>query len=263
MADRAPIRDTGALPVRANRTLHGRDSRAAGGAHPGFTLTELLIVLTIIILVIGIAIPAVNLLSGRRSIATAQNQLSSVLSLARSRALALQRETGLFFYVDPDSDRFAMRMVDVIGRAGAVHVIDMVPGTDVHFLPAGVGMQFPIAGTTGAARSTRGYDGFNRHGGADVLWGGAILFDRQGRLLIADFGLTDQTALGDMLGVSGSHTALSHLGVVFFERGPFIDQFTLEDPASGYPQSERDEESWLDENGRLLLINRYSGTFVE
>lgn len=259
MADRAPIRGTGALPVLMRPAPHRRSAPAMERAHAGFSLTELLVVLAVIVLVIGVAIPAVNLLSGRQSIESAQNQIASVLSLARGRALALQRETGLFFYIDPSSDRFAMRIVEVVHRGGMV--IDLVPDMDMHLLPAGVAMQFPVGGTTGGARSTPGYVGFNPVGNNNIPVGGAILFDRQGRLLVTNYALASGTELGRMLDLSADGS-ISHLGVVLFHRGDFTSRFTFEDP-SGYPQVEREEESWLDENGHLLLINRYSGTFVE
>lgn len=263
MADRALIRGTGALPVRINQASHGRGSRVGEGVRRGFSLTELLVVLGVILLILAVAVPAVNLLTGQRSIAVAQNQLAAVLAQARGRALALQRETGLFFYLDPTSDRFAMRTIEVVGRQGSVQVIDLVLGTDGHLLPGGVGVQFPVAGATGSARTAQGYVGFNRLGGSQVPVGGAILFDRQGRLLIANCVAVPDTALGKMLGASSNIESTTHLGVVLFERGPFADRFTFEDPSSGYPANEREEETWLDENGHLLLINRYSGTFVE
>lgn len=268
MADRAPIRSTGAAPVRLRHLPHGPLAPAGGGA---FTLTEMVVVLGVIVLILAIAVPAVNLLSGSRSEAWAQNLLTAVLSQARGRAQALQRETGVLFYIDPATDRIAARMIEVVAHAGNLRQIDLVPQQDVYLLPPGVAIQFPTGAATGGTRTQPGYTGFNPVSGGSTRVGGAILFDRQGRLLVAPYWVraqvgSTQTTLGALLGLTSnavpSSPPVSHIGLTIFQRAPFEEQFTMEDP-SGYPTEERNEERWLDENGTLLLINRYSGTFVE
>lgn len=58
----------------------------------GFTLFELIIVLTVIGLIIGVAIPNISLSSPERDLETAIRRLSGAVSEARSRAL-LKRTT--------------------------------------------------------------------------------------------------------------------------------------------------------------------------
>jgi prepilin-type N-terminal cleavage/methylation domain-containing protein len=79
----------------------------------GFTLIEMITVLTIIILVLAIAIPVWNALMGGTNVAAAQNQISAVLANARADAIYNRRATGVCFYIDPKTQRTAMAEVQV------------------------------------------------------------------------------------------------------------------------------------------------------
>src|SRR5271170_5463692 len=60
----------------------------------GFTLTELLIVIGIMVLMLVLAIPTMNLLSGSRSIGAAQNQINAMLAVARVGAMGTAQATA-------------------------------------------------------------------------------------------------------------------------------------------------------------------------
>jgi prepilin-type N-terminal cleavage/methylation domain-containing protein len=79
----------------------------------GFTLIEMITVLTIIILVLAIAIPVWNALMGGTNVASAQNQISAFLANARADAIYNRRATGVCFYIDPKTQRTAMAEVQV------------------------------------------------------------------------------------------------------------------------------------------------------
>jgi type II secretory pathway pseudopilin PulG len=85
-----------------------RISRAAG-----FTLIEMITVLTIIIIVLAIAIPVWNALMGGTNLAAAQNQISAFLSNARTDAIYNRQIIGVFFFLDPKSQQTAMAEVQV------------------------------------------------------------------------------------------------------------------------------------------------------
>jgi prepilin-type N-terminal cleavage/methylation domain-containing protein len=80
----------------------------------GFTLTELLIVIGIIVLFVTMALPAFNLISGGKSIAGAENELSAMLGRARMEAIGIQDYRGLAIYRDPATDRYAGAMVTFV-----------------------------------------------------------------------------------------------------------------------------------------------------
>lgn len=91
--------------TRANRQHEAR----------GFTLMELMVVMGIIVLLLSMGVLAFNALTGRRSISMAQNQVANMLG--RARALAMRdsggvvRSVGVFFFLDPQTDRTAMVIV--------------------------------------------------------------------------------------------------------------------------------------------------------
>lgn len=76
-----------------------------------FTLAEVLVVIGIIVIVAALAVPAINVLSGSRSIDGAQNVVSAMLSRARSEAMARQQQVGLAIFEDADKERTGLALV--------------------------------------------------------------------------------------------------------------------------------------------------------
>jgi prepilin-type N-terminal cleavage/methylation domain-containing protein len=77
----------------------------------GFTLAELLIVIALIVLLVAMAVPAFNFITGSRSVDGAQNQIAAFLGRARSEAIGLQEVRGVFFFLDTRTDRVNMTLV--------------------------------------------------------------------------------------------------------------------------------------------------------
>ena len=173
-----------------------------------FTMTELLIVIGLIVLVIAIAVPAFKAMSGGRSVDAAQNQLAAVLGVARAEAIGLQKVRGVFFYLDPATERVNVALVQEANYTptGAAappiapdYYLDLVPDRDPVALPVGVGLQgidnaeLTTAGQT-VTRTDDGYVGYNLMpaGGPPpqtaTRFGGVILFDGTGRLINKTYG---------------------------------------------------------------------------
>lgn len=157
----------------------------------GFTLTELLIVIGIMILVAILAVPAFRAMTGSRSTEAAQNQISAVVARARIEALGLEEPRGVLFYRDLDSQRIGMVMVRPTNDQPP-YELDLVPDRDPVLLPDGVGVQFIDNYTTTGTpprRTADGYIGFNTRvtptaaaNETVIPHGGVILFDKQGRV---------------------------------------------------------------------------------
>src|SRR3954471_20065455 len=76
-----------------------------------FSLTELLIVITLIVIVLALALPAFNFITGSKSTDAAQNQVSAMLGRARNEAIGVQELRGVFFYLDPATDKYTIALV--------------------------------------------------------------------------------------------------------------------------------------------------------
>ena len=185
-----------------------------------FTLTELLVVIGIIVLLLVLAVPAFNLLSGSRSIDGAENNLSALLGRARAEAIGLQRETGVMFFIDPATEgvmgALVYKSTETGPTADAREVyLDVVDGVEFLPLPRGVMLQvIDDAGVAGKTRSDDGYMGFNQldpppnYTGEIRKVGGVILFDASGRLVSRSYGfdLTTDPPTG-----TGVPTAMNRL----------------------------------------------------
>ena len=79
-----------------------------------FTLTELLVVIALIVLILGLAVPAFNLISGSGSIDQAQNQIATMLAQAQATAIARENCVGVLFYKDTAADRTALALVEKV-----------------------------------------------------------------------------------------------------------------------------------------------------
>ena len=66
----------------------------------GFTLVEILIVISIIVLMLGLALPAFRAITGSRSVEGATNTVSALLARARTDAVGIQQPRGVAFYTD-------------------------------------------------------------------------------------------------------------------------------------------------------------------
>jgi len=320
--------------VPADSRLRTADCRLKTSAS-AFTLIELLVVIAIIVIMLALAVPAFNYLTGSRSIDAAQNTLGAMLGRARAEAIGLQETRGVMFFADAGSGRISAALVrqttapvgnaslagdfihDFVAGAGDdIDVyLDLVSDAEFVPLPPGISIQtVDDCSFTGTLRATDGYIGFNTLGrrgtsdtvlGADVISGpkigGVLLFDGAGKLTSVRYAFRTRsmtagaiaTEMGKFLfdgtGNAPEGTAdfipvtrltaasfqpvRSSFGFVLFDNAAFSSQgYTLNDPQIETPPSpgsyiagtptERDEETWIDQNASAVLINRYNGTLL-
>ena len=169
--DRVAIRARGAFSLAPVRRGEGR---VRGGRCRAFTLAEVLVVMVIMVLLIALVVPAFRALSGQRSVSAARNQVAAMIVRAREEAIGLQDYRGIFFYLDPATDRVVGTLVRAApvrarttmpGSVGARVAVwlDQVPDRDSLMLPVGIRLQ-TINGSvifSGGTRASDGYDGFN------------------------------------------------------------------------------------------------------
>lgn len=221
--------------IPARLRYPNRKSHIANRKPRAFTLIEMLIVISVIVLSMTLAVPAIRALTGSRSQDAAQNTLSSGMGFVRSEAVALQRVEGIMFFYDTLTDRIKCVAVmetpyqpniDVAG----VTYLDVVPDRDPLYLPTGVSLWTIRDGTPfGATDPFNGarYLGYNAYFGAATndpaalsavsnFPGGVILFDSNGRLTVRRYGFRSAltpgqappTPMGQMMysGLPGADT---------------------------------------------------------
>jgi len=81
------------------------------GNYRAFTLTEILIVIGIIVLMLALAVPAFNFITGSRSQNGAENVISAMLGRARSYAIQNNVDAGVIFFSDTVTSRTTMAVV--------------------------------------------------------------------------------------------------------------------------------------------------------
>ena len=85
----------------------------------GFTLTEMLVIIGVILLVLAIALPAFTAIVGSRSIESARNIVAASVVRARGEAIRRGQPCGVFFYVDGETaDHGELRRRSAGGDAG-------------------------------------------------------------------------------------------------------------------------------------------------
>lgn len=258
-----------------------------------FTLNEMLVVVSIVVLMMTLALPAFNVLSGSKSAEAATNQISAVLGQARSEAIGVQEIRGVMFYIDPSTGRTNMAMVRDSGYQNSaspnIVYLDLVADRDFTALPNGVGVQ-TIDNAAGSPRTDDGYIGYNVTGAFPTQYGGIILFDAYGKLISVQCGfrcssnpvsvtgaptpMASLLLIGEARAVgAGTYTdfaipgnTFSQIGLMVYQTEQFTNLgYTIDDPqinGTAY-STEVAEETWLDNNGSLVLINRYNGTLIK
>lgn len=69
----------------------------------GYTLIEILVVMTIVAIMVMVAVPSFRTMQKRAAVRAAAQEIRSIFHLARSRALSTGRSTALKFYDDGDT----------------------------------------------------------------------------------------------------------------------------------------------------------------
>ena len=89
---------------RYNAAYARRKSRLPRCAHPAFTLVEMIVVVAIILVILGIALPALTTLWDERKVSEAQNTIQGLLMTTRAKALQAVSgvDSGIFFFIDAE-----------------------------------------------------------------------------------------------------------------------------------------------------------------
>lgn len=227
------------IPETQNLFRHRR-----GG---GFTLTELLMAIGIIVLLLAMAVPLFNSFAGTRSVDAGQNLVSSMLQRARSRAIGLQEPRGIFFFEDPGTRRVAMVTVKMYSDPNTTYeqIYTDAEADTTELLPPGLGAAFVLP--QGAGFPT--YQPY-----------GLVLFDGNGKAMMRTYKfLNGDTSISSRWnGNSPSTINASHVAVMLFDRS------LLPEPDGGQTPGtfSTTQSNFIQDNSAAFTVNRYNGTIA-
>jgi prepilin-type N-terminal cleavage/methylation domain-containing protein len=148
--------------------------------HRGFTMLELMTVITIIVLVLAMAVPVVRSIEGNRSVEAGYNRLSAALGHARQIALFNRAPAGVVFYKygnGPENMAFVEQQKVVLGNSTFDdRYMEIIPGEEILTMPPGVAVQLlsainpTMTGSPAPGVSER------------YLRAGIVMFDENGQL---------------------------------------------------------------------------------
>jgi type II secretory pathway pseudopilin PulG len=279
-----------------------RSSRLRGGNEFGFTMIELMTVITIIVLMLALSIPVVRVLEGNRSLEAGYNTLAAALGHARQIALYYHEPAGLAFYKDSADAQHIAFVTQEMNLPQDVALVstsfpnaldsrfyDIIPGEEVLTLPLGIAVQ--LSNGNGA-----NYNNAGIVQNEQFLPCGLVLFDENGELASLPYCVTDAVVVGQYHLGDTSHLDLakslipsvpppalySHPAVCLYDQVAYLnqtvpssgDKFADNNSASanyyGYfaspsPVSGVDkaaEAAWLQTNGEVLVIRPNDGSLL-
>ncbi len=112
------------LPATTRRTTAG-ERPGAGRPRRAFTLLELMVAVSIIVLASVLLVPGFVRLLESSNYANAVNTVSSALGQARALAIRTGRYTGVAFLYDIAADRFTLQVLEVSSEGGTGFLTDI------------------------------------------------------------------------------------------------------------------------------------------
>ncbi len=121
---------------RGNVNGSGDLTKRCPGSVPGFTLIEMVVVVGLVLVILGLLLPAAGTMWNQRKQSEAENTLQGLLMTTRAHAMANTVESGLFAFVD---EAGAQHLVSIerVDKNNPVwqNVFEITGGRD-HLLPA-------------------------------------------------------------------------------------------------------------------------------
>lgn len=225
----------------------------------GFTLTEIIVVIVLIVFLVALAVPALNWMTGSNSVEAAANLISA--SLARSRNDAIfgdtvmssdpnndgRNRTGVLTYYDSREGRYALIVVNGAETGTSPFCIDIatkvvdvgeVPMADPIYLPKGIGVQV-MSGL----------------GTENYLPQGAFMFRHSSGIFDTTvYGIDVASGLAQ-IGVASVPVASGispHIGFVLYDH----------EELKAHVDRGGNEEQWLDQYATPFAVNRLNGTLI-
>ncbi|HVX86524.1 MAG TPA: prepilin-type N-terminal cleavage/methylation domain-containing protein [Phycisphaerae bacterium] len=227
-----------------------------------FTLIEVLVVISIIVILLAVSIPTIKALTKGNGEKQAVNLITTLLANARATAISTHKASGVVFYEYPapatgnasGTNSYAQLITQSgIDAANKVRYFVRVPGTGPQQLPPNIEV----------ATLDYGSNLFKRQGQLSSDVGGTcrvILFDSNGQMVQYNALATDPALSGDQVaqawniaGASSSAGGTSSPGFLVYDALAF---------KTSHDASSSNDNTWLQQNADVLVVNPYTGTVI-
>jgi prepilin-type N-terminal cleavage/methylation domain-containing protein len=241
----------------------------AHGAERGFTMIELLVVMSVIVILVSVAVPVLSKLSQSNKLTQARNMASAYIANARSAAIQAKRPVAAIFYepsinpvtglpnyadtADPNQSvvMLAVASADQSGAGPGNILFVAMPGRSPVALPAGI--KVATLDDSSVFKQSESFDSTKNTR--------AIVFDANGQLLLrgglkanASGAAGSSTRIVGDWSFGGGVNAVSSPGIVIYDGQKFRDAGMTSPSTSDAARS-----SWLQTNADILVVNVFTG----
>jgi prepilin-type N-terminal cleavage/methylation domain-containing protein len=246
------------------------------GRSAAFTLIEVLVVISIVVILLAVSVPTIRALTKGNSQKQAVNLMTTMLANARATAISTRKTSGIVVYEYPltnsvTSPTQATSFIQPITQtayngATKVRFFNRVPGTGPQRLPSGIQVATLDMGAN--AFRTQAANTDTSTGGVLGANCRVILFDSNGQLLMAN-GLaieatnTDPVAFAWNLRCDPEQSTTqvkqsvtrgsSSPGFLVYDAGLFVAQHNA---------TASTDATWLQQNSDVIVVNAYTGNVI-
>jgi len=228
-----------------------RTPQSAAGAR-GFTIIELVVVITIMIILVGVTMPAIKSLTRNNNQKQAVNLLTSMIANAHSMALQTHMPAGLVIYEDSATKGQNSAQL-IVSTAASQSDFVRAPRSGPQPLPVGIRVAVLDDG------SSTTFKGF-RSGEYSTTGGGRIiLFDGNGQLVLRNnlTASTDTASAALWFGSGANAAGISKPGFVVYNSNDLQaakdKNLVTDDPSMA---------KWLQQFADVIIVNAYTGNVI-
>ena len=234
--------------------VHNRGRRA------GFTLIELAVALTIVLLIVSIVVPSMSQMLASRASMEAFNLVAAQLSAARAEAVTSDTYAGIHVQLDTQTDmteKTAYSMIIAYDENASVF-----KRPDI-FMPQELPGRTALGKLTSAfvtAQDPGKYQGLNTNANIEAFCAFSVIFSPDGAVVTHVKGGNVMFAPGDPM-FTGSNTRLWNFAQANNQLG--VTAFTMFNYLELLKREPADRIKYLDENGQFLPVNMHTGQLFD